>query len=243
MRGERLYHACLLLVDIEAAGVLWGAMKPGTRSWSVVFGDSIAHTCIGSTQESAVCKACDRWAPYFGEIGVHSGCVVGLAQAQSAMKGGRWRWQVLTPVNLLVLMKAAHWYVVMLVAAGWTAFCSAQGVTTNEFSSMDEPAVFPLDSLVAGLKESGQPYLPFLTVPTLRAGLYALPAGGTDHQEPHDRDEVYYVIEGRSRMSIGGKQYALKPGDVIFVEALAAHRFFDIKEPLLLLVFFSEAER
>lgn len=159
------------------------------------------------------------------------------------MRVGRWRRQVLTPVRLRVLLRAAHGYAVMLAVVGWTAYCSAQSVITDENKSMDKPAAFSLDSLVAELKGSGQSYLPFLTVPTLRAGLYALPAGGTDHQEPHDRDELYYVIEGRSRMSIDGKQYALKPGDVIYVEAHAVHRFYDITEPLLLLVFFSEAER
>ena len=159
------------------------------------------------------------------------------------MKGGLWRRQVSTPFNLRVLMKVAHWHAVMLAVAGWAAWCSAQDLPADENNSMEEPAVFSLDSLVAKLKESEQSYLPFLTVPTLRAGLYTLPAGGTDHQEPHDRDEVYYVIEGRSRMTIDGKQYALKPGDVIFVEAHAVHRFYDIVEPLLLLVLFSEAER
>ncbi len=102
--------------------------------------------------------------------------------------------------------------------------------------------VFPLADLVAQLKESGRPYLPFLNVSTLRTGLYALPAGGTDGQQPHDKDEVYYVIEGRSGMTIDDEEYMIEPGSVIFVAAHAEHRFHDIEEDLQLLVFFSEAE-
>ncbi len=107
---------------------------------------------------------------------------------------------------------------------------------------MEESAVFSLDSLVADLKGSGQSWLPFLTVPTLRTGLYSLPAGATDQQEPHTRDEVYYVIEGRATLTVGGRKHSVKPGDVVFVGAHAVHRFHDIEEALLQLVFFSEAD-
>ena len=102
--------------------------------------------------------------------------------------------------------------------------------------------VFQLADLVAQLEASGRAYLPFLTAPTLRTGLYALPAGGVDRQQPHGKDEVYYVIKGRSGMTIDGEAYTVAPGDVIFVAAQAEHRFHDIKEDLHLLVFFSEAD-
>lgn len=102
--------------------------------------------------------------------------------------------------------------------------------------------VFQLADLVAHLKESGRTYLHFLSEPTLRAGLYALPAGGTDGQQPHDKNKVYYVIEGRSGMTIDGQEYMIEPGSVIFVAAKVEHRFHDIEEELQLLVFFSEVE-
>ena len=106
----------------------------------------------------------------------------------------------------------------------------------------DDGAVFYLDDLTTQREASGRPYLPFLTLPTLRAGLYALPAGGTDRQQPHDKDELYYVAEGRAAITIGKTEYALRPGAVIFVAAGATHRFHDIEEDLQLLVFFSEAD-
>ena len=106
----------------------------------------------------------------------------------------------------------------------------------------DPGQVFQLADLVAQLKESGRAYLPFLNEPTLRTGLYALPADGVDRQQPHDKDEVYYVIAGRSQITIDDQEYAIEPGSVIFVAANAEHRFHDIEEDLQLLVFFSEAD-
>ena len=102
--------------------------------------------------------------------------------------------------------------------------------------------VFQLADLVAQLEASGRSYLPFLNVPTLRTGLYALPADGVDRQQPHDKDEVYYVIEGRAGITIDDETFRVEPGSVIFVAARAEHRFHDIEEDLQLLVFFSEAE-
>jgi mannose-6-phosphate isomerase-like protein (cupin superfamily) len=85
-------------------------------------------------------------------------------------------------------------------------------------------------------------YLEFLRVPAMSAGVYVLPAGGTDPQKPHQEDELYYVVRGRARMGIGEEQQAVGGGSVIFVEAHANHRFFDIEEDLVVLVFFAPAE-
>jgi hypothetical protein len=40
-------------------------------------------------------------------------------------------------------------------------------------------------------------YLEFLRVPAMSAGVYVLPAGGTDLQSPHQEDEMYYVVRER----------------------------------------------
>ena len=49
------------------------------------------------------------------------------------------------------------------------------------------------------LQQSGKAYLEFLRSPALSVGLYVLPAGGVDSQEPHTEDEVYYVLRGTAR--------------------------------------------
>jgi mannose-6-phosphate isomerase-like protein (cupin superfamily) len=85
-------------------------------------------------------------------------------------------------------------------------------------------------------------YREFLRVPAMSAGLYVLPAGGTDTQRPHHEDEMYYVVRGRARFKADNEDREVSPGSVMFVAAEVEHRFYDIKEELAVLVFFAPAE-
>lgn len=86
----------------------------------------------------------------------------------------------------------------------------------------------------------GGPYLSFLNEKSLKTGLYVLPKGIEDKQNPHELDEVYYIIEGRSKFFVDGEVVGVNPGDVLYVKAQIEHRFLDIEEDLKILVFFSE---
>jgi len=98
--------------------------------------------------------------------------------------------------------------------------------------------------------ESGKPYREFLRAPAMSAGLYVLPAGGTDQQKPHREDEIYYVVRGRARFTAGPQDHKegrkedreVSAGSVIFVAAEVKHRFYDIAEELTVLVIFAPAE-
>lgn len=99
-----------------------------------------------------------------------------------------------------------------------------------------------LDELEADRIAAGRRYHEFLSVPDLSAGLYVLEVGATDQQSPHTEDELYYVIEGRARVTVGEDDRAVVPGSMVFVAAQVAHRFHDIEERLVLLVAFGPAE-
>ena len=86
-----------------------------------------------------------------------------------------------------------------------------------------------------------KPYLSFLERSTLKAGLYILPKGGVDKQQPHTLDEVYFVVEGHSKFKVGEEEMTVIPGTVLYVKAGVDHRFFDITGDLKILVFFSGA--
>ena len=90
--------------------------------------------------------------------------------------------------------------------------------------------------------QSGKQYREFLRVPAMSAGLYVLPAGGTDAQRPHHEDEIYYVVRGRARFKADAEDREVSAGSVIFVAAEVEHRFYDIAEELAVLVFFAPAE-
>jgi mannose-6-phosphate isomerase-like protein (cupin superfamily) len=102
---------------------------------------------------------------------------------------------------------------------------------------------FRIEELSSSRLRLGRPYFEFLRVPAMSAGVYGLPAGGADLQKPHREDEMYYVVRGRARMKIGSEDSAVSAGSVIFVEAKAEHKFYDIVEELEVLVFFAPAEQ
>lgn len=97
-------------------------------------------------------------------------------------------------------------------------------------------------SLLEQQAQSGKRYLEFIRVPGLSTGLYVLPAGSEDTQQPHTEDEVYYVIEGRASIRVGEENRPVGPGSTIYVAARVEHRFHSIVEDLKVLVFFAPAE-
>ena len=101
---------------------------------------------------------------------------------------------------------------------------------------------FNVSSLVAESERGDQRWREFLRVPTLSMGLYRLNAGQADEQQPHTEDEVYLVISGKASFRAGGREQAVLPGSLIFVERAVEHRFVDITEDLTVLVFFVPPE-
>ena len=90
--------------------------------------------------------------------------------------------------------------------------------------------------------KAGELYREFLRVPAMSAGLYVLPAGGTDPQRPHHQDEIYYVIGGQGRFRAGDEDTEVSAGSVLFVAAGMEHHFHHITRELAVLVLFAPAE-
>ena len=84
----------------------------------------------------------------------------------------------------------------------------------------------PLAQIMGSLEETpeGERYHYPIRHGSMRVGVYA-PKAPHDPQSPHDQDELYIVISGRGVFVKGGERRAFAPGDVIFVEAGATHRF------------------
>ena len=103
-------------------------------------------------------------------------------------------------------------------------------------------SVFQLDDLRRAHERGDRLYHEFLRVPALSAGLYVLPEGGTDPQQPHTEDEVYFIVAGRGQIEIAAESSPVQAGSVIFVPAHVAHRFHSIAQELTVLVVFAPAE-
>jgi mannose-6-phosphate isomerase-like protein (cupin superfamily) len=101
---------------------------------------------------------------------------------------------------------------------------------------------FEIADLIAQQSNSNKPYLEFLKHSSLSVGLYVLPAGGIDGQQPHTEDEVYYVVSGRGMFTHADEQRPVQAGSVLYVAANVEHRFHSISEALSIIVFFAPAE-
>jgi len=101
---------------------------------------------------------------------------------------------------------------------------------------------YDLSQLAAQRAQLGKLYLEFLRVPSMSAGIYVLAPGTADPQRPHQQDELYYVVSGRARMKVGSEDREVSAGSIVFVEANIDHRFHDVSEELVVLVFFAPAE-
>ena len=73
-------------------------------------------------------------------------------------------------------------------------------------------------------------------------GVYRVPAGSVDSQQPHTEDEIYFVVSGSARFSGGDQDMAVASGDILFVAANEPHHFHQITEDLEVLVFFAPGE-
>ena len=95
---------------------------------------------------------------------------------------------------------------------------------------------------ILGKTAGERSYAEFLRVAAMSAGIYRLSVDAADLQKPHEEDEVYFVIRGKAKIQIESRHRDVSEGLVIFVEARADHRFYDIEQELVLLVIFAPAE-
>jgi mannose-6-phosphate isomerase-like protein (cupin superfamily) len=71
---------------------------------------------------------------------------------------------------------------------------------------------------------------------TLQVEIYA--PRGSDPQQPHTRDEVYFVAAGSGAFVCGETRTLFKPTDILFAAAGAAHRFENFSDDLTVWVLF-----
>ena len=92
----------------------------------------------------------------------------------------------------------------------------------------------------------GQRFATIFEHGTLSVEIYA--PRGTDPQNPHTRDEVYFVASGTGEFVCGESRQDFGPTDLLFAAAGAVHRFENFTDDLAVWVLFygpegGEAER
>lgn len=61
---------------------------------------------------------------------------------------------------------------------------------------------------------------------------------GTDPQQPHTRDEIYFVATGSGEYVCGDTRQTFGPTDILFASAGVEHRFENFSDDLTLWVMF-----
>lgn len=87
-------------------------------------------------------------------------------------------------------------------------------------------------------KNKNEYFRTFINKQSLAAGILFLNPGEEDTQEPHQSDEIYYIIRGDGYLKINNKDYRVSEGKVFFVAKNIVHHFFGNTKDLVVLYFF-----
>ncbi|MDH3278115.1 MAG: cupin domain-containing protein [Nitrosopumilus sp.] len=97
---------------------------------------------------------------------------------------------------------------------------------------------YDVSNYIEKIKTSNSYFNTFINTENLAAGVLVLKPSEEDTQEPHDSDEVYYVIRGDGFLKIKNKDYPIEQNKMYFVGKKIKHFFHSNKKELVVLYFF-----
>ena len=98
---------------------------------------------------------------------------------------------------------------------------------------------FDVTKYIDEIRNSDGYFHTFINKQNIAAGVLVLEPNEEDTQEPHDSDELYYVISGDGFLKINNKDYDISEGTAYYVQKNIPHKFFGNKKELIVLYFFS----
>ena len=75
---------------------------------------------------------------------------------------------------------------------------------------------------------NGERFVKVLEHGSMEVEVYA--PRGLDPQQPHTRDELYFVVSGSGEFANGPDRHPFGPGDALFVPAGVEHRFVEFSD-------------
>ena len=100
---------------------------------------------------------------------------------------------------------------------------------------------YNISKYIEKIKKSDSYFNTFINKENLAAGVLVLQPGEDDTQEPHDSDEVYFIITGDGFLKIKNKNYPIEKNKMYYVEKKIPHFFHGNKSELIVLYFFGGA--
>ncbi len=92
------------------------------------------------------------------------------------------------------------------------------------------------------IKKSNSYFHTFINKKSLATGVLVLKPGEEDNQEPHESDEVYFIIKGDGFLKIKHKDYPVGPNKIYFVATNVEHFFHGNSKELVVLYFFGGSD-
>ncbi len=97
---------------------------------------------------------------------------------------------------------------------------------------------YNVSEYIKKIKKSDEYFHTFINKQSLAAGVLVLQPGEEDTQEPHESDEVYFIIKGDGFLKIKNKDYPVEQNKMYFVAKNIEHFFYGNKKELVVLYFF-----
>ena len=97
---------------------------------------------------------------------------------------------------------------------------------------------YNVSEYIEKIKNGNEYFYTFINKQSLAAGVLVLQPGEKDTQEPHETDEVYFIIKGDGFLKIKNKDYPVEPNKMYFVAKNIEHFFYGNKKELVVLYFF-----
>lgn len=92
------------------------------------------------------------------------------------------------------------------------------------------------------LKKNNSYFHTFINKKSLAVGVIFLKPGENDTQEPHDSDEIYYILDGNGFLQINDKSHRIKKEEIYFVAKDVPHHFYGNTKNLSVLYFFGGSD-
>ena len=97
---------------------------------------------------------------------------------------------------------------------------------------------YDISGYIEKIKNSDEYFHTFINKQSLAAGVLVLQPGEEDTQEPHQSDEVYFIIKGNGFLKIKNKDYPVEQNKMYFVGKEIEHYFHGNTKELVVLYFF-----
>ena len=97
---------------------------------------------------------------------------------------------------------------------------------------------FAVDEYIKKLRKDDAYFHTFINRDSLAVGVLILQPGEKDTQEPHENDEVYFILNGDGFLKINDKDYAISKNRVYFVAKNIEHYFHGNSKEIVALYFF-----